>query len=129
MAEETNPLTELPAEVLEEMSPGERLAYLLYADEGVPPEVTKRALELLEPGTVGSMPKILMINTAVPNIRLAPGVDTQDLLRQLADGAKTGDVVQVPAVLPDRMPGQYTVHVNPSAAVWWTVIEDPDVDS
>ncbi|MFF3671666.1 hypothetical protein [Microtetraspora malaysiensis] len=43
MDDETNPLVELPAEILDEMSPGERLAYLLYVDEPVPEEVTRAA--------------------------------------------------------------------------------------
>lgn len=38
-----NPLAKLPAELLEEMSPGERLAYLVHAGEPVPDEVAARA--------------------------------------------------------------------------------------
>lgn len=38
-----NPLAQLPAEVLEQMDPAERLAYLIYAEEQVPTEVTEAA--------------------------------------------------------------------------------------
>lgn len=41
--DEGNPLDELPAELLEEMTPGQRLAFLVHEGEPVPDEVGERA--------------------------------------------------------------------------------------
>ncbi|MFF4779392.1 hypothetical protein ACFY05_41915 [Microtetraspora fusca] len=46
MDETTNQLAELPPEVLAEMAPGERLAYLAYLEEPCPAEVTAAAMQV-----------------------------------------------------------------------------------
>ncbi|MFF4776286.1 hypothetical protein ACFY05_25835 [Microtetraspora fusca] len=45
--DEQNPLAELPAQLLAEMTPAERRAYLAYLKEPVPAEVTETALALI----------------------------------------------------------------------------------
>ncbi|WP_433351716.1 hypothetical protein ACQP25_01760 [Microtetraspora malaysiensis] len=56
MDEETNPLAELPAEVREEMTPGERLAYLAYLEEPCPAEAADPRPRRRDPATPSSFP-------------------------------------------------------------------------